>query len=284
MKLTVYIDILIVVNIIINYILIRLACIVSGSVADFKRKIISSVTGAFFSMAIFFELSDLSSVLLKIISVLLCGSISFGYGNRRFFLKNLFSLIAVNVIFSGFVMLLADKSTFVYFNNYMYYFNINPVMLVLCIFALYIIISAGELLFSTPKEQVYDFVIEMNGQEYNLTGFYDTGFGIKDIINDRAVIMCSFDTIKDMASPHMLKEIYSFFTKGEYQSCDIFPLFYGDISGKGMLPAIKAEKVYIEKNGKRTEIKNTAIAVCRQNLSDEYQIIFGKQIMKRTGS
>lgn len=284
MKVTIYIDILIITNIIINYFLVKITAVVSGTYAETKRLIASSVTGALFSAAIFFDIPIMQSALIKLLSVSLCVFIAFGYGGKFIFLKNILSFIAANLALSGFIFFIAQKTEIIYINNYMFYIYLNPVLLVACILSIYILLTLYDFVFSSPKNRLYRVIIEFNNNEHCLTGFYDTGFGLKDIILHRALIMCDYDTVKNIVDKELSEQIYNFFIDGTYENNSIIPVFYGDISNKGILPSIKPDNVFIMKNGKRKELKNTAIVVCRQKLSEEYQIIFGKEIFNRIGN
>ena len=283
MKLTVYIDILIIVNIILNYMLLRITGIITGASSTAVKLIVSSVAGALFSFVIFIDMPYLISVSLKIIRIALAVYIAFGFISLYSYVKNVSALLAANLILSGAVLLLSRHTNLIYINNCVYYFNISPVLLVGCITIIYISISIREL-FYIDKKQIYSLDVYIFEKKHTVTAFYDTGFRLKDIISHNTVIMCSVDYFTVIADSLLSSEVKNFFMAGKYSDNRIIPVFYSDISDKGMLPAVKTDKVCININDKNLEFKNIILAVCRQPLQPEYQIIFGKDFLDRTGN
>ena len=75
-----------------------------------------------------------------------------------------------------------------------------------------------------------------------------------------------------------LYNIINNFYKGEVKA-GITPLFYSDLTGSGMLAAVKTDIVMV--NNK--DVKNVLLAVSKKEFSKEQDIIFGKDFYDRFG-
>lgn len=282
MKMTVYIDLLILVNILVNYFLIKLTAVFSNSNINSKRIIISSFIGSLFSLIIIFDMPVIVSVLLKVFSVVFCSFISFGFTSKFIFVKRTMILLSVYMMFTGILQMLSEKTSYIYINNCSFYISINPIIFVAVVVVFYMIFTFAEIVFCQhPQNFIYDIVINTEFGNISATGFYDTGFNVKDIMHHRPVIMCSMDYLGTTG----LYDIYSKterFYSGDIDK-EIIPLFYSDITGGGMLPAFKTNSVIIKKNKNANEVKNVLVAVSKKDFSNERQIIFGKDFYDRFG-
>ena len=105
MKTVVYADVLVVINIIVNYFLLRASAAVISF--DFKawRFLVSSVLGGTFSLIIFVD--GLPAALLaavKLLFLLLMVLAAFGYGSFKRFFKCCAAFLASNLAFAGLML------------------------------------------------------------------------------------------------------------------------------------------------------------------------------------
>ncbi len=279
MKLTVYLDILLLINTIVNYYLLKITMSALKLTADLKRLLVSSFTGALFSCAVLVEMNNIYAFFLRIISVIVCAYLAFGFINTRSFIKNTFALIGTNLLYTGFIYNFLGESSFTYINNYFCYIHINPVLFVSLVCVIYFVMWAKELVLAGKhKDYIYEFTIWFDGRSKQFKSFYDTGFNIKDIIGGKAVMLCAAEDLNEVLLPGEISAIYSFL-KGEMDKGVYTPVFYSDITGQGMLPCIKPDKVIY----KNKEIKNTVIAVTDKKFDRDVRIIFGKEVFNLTG-
>ena len=125
MKTVVYADVLVVINIIVNYFLLRASAAVISF--DFKawRFLVSSVLGGTFSLIIFVD--GLPAALLaavKLLFLLLMVLAAFGYGSFKRFFKCCAAFLASNLAFAG--LMLAGRTflfpdSIVYKNSVVYF-------------------------------------------------------------------------------------------------------------------------------------------------------------------
>ena len=280
MKLTVYLDMLILINTIINYFLLKAACCIAGTVYSTRRIVLAAFAGALFSMVIFVDLSVYSAFLLKLLAAVICTCISVGFKSIIYFIRNTVCVIAVNMTFTGVLIFLSSENNFVYENNLFYYININPVLLVVCVSGMYRLISMYELFIGNRnKVSLFEFEIYFRQSHMKINAFYDTGFKVKDIISRRAVMLCSFRRVRENLPQDLSEEISDFINGITDRTTNIIPVFYTDISTHGILPALRPDKVIY----KNKEIENTLIAFTDAEFEEDIQIIFGKEIFNRTG-
>ncbi len=274
----IYIDVLIITNFIINYFLLKITQVFSSSLYTKKRIILSSFIGSFFSLIVLFDLqSYFISLIIKLISLILSVFIAFGFINRYYFIKNILSLMLSNFILYGVIGFIKNNNILI-LKNTIIYLNINPVLLVFCIIFIFVVISVFNIAFN---EKISDEDIKLNINfekgEIILNTFYDTGFKIKDIINNKSIILVKFSKVKDLLSKDDSIEIEKFF-KTRDTSLIITPIFYSTINGDGILPAIKPKEIKIIHNKKNKNLKNCLIALSKDDFSFEKDAIIGKEI------
>ncbi len=284
MKMTVYIDLLILINILINYIFSRLTALLTSSDTTTGKLILSSVIGSFFSLIILFDISEIFSFVVRVFCILVCVFISFGYKNRFLFARRSFTMLSIYMLFTGFLLVVFESSDRIYVNSCSFYISINPVFFVAAILVFYLLLTAGEFLFCrNDKNFIYTVTVETTHGSFTATAFYDTGFKVKDIICNNDVLMCSLDYLKKQPAYEITQQIIDFYQNGNYSDTSLLPLFYSDMSGAGMLAAFRPVKVTVKSNAGTKELTNAIIAVSKMPFSHQYEIIFGTDIYKRLG-
>lgn len=274
---------LIITNLLVNYFLLKITAVIAGIGMDRKRAVIASVIGVLFSLSIFLPQNLPLSLVIKAVSVLCCCLCAFGFGKLTVFLRNSACLMAANLLLSGLLMAVFRSSPTVYINNLNYYFNINPVLLAACIFAVYGAITAVEMLYSgADKRLTYPVTITMNGKTVSGTAFYDTGFKVRDILGNRPVAMCEYDFFKSCLEKEQQKRVEDFVSGNPHGK--ILPIFYSDVSGEGMMAGVKVDEFTINLDNNRKKVLQGAIlALAQKKVLSGAQIIFGKEIYNILG-
>lgn len=279
MKLTVYIDVLIAVNFVINYMLLKISAFRAAVPYRTFNVVVSAIAGAVFSLIVLFDIPPWVSACIKIISVTGCCGIAFGFVSKKYFIRTLISLLLVTFAFTGIVSLFSDCS-FVYLNNYFYYININPLLLVGCITAMYMIVIRKETLLSVKRKgEIQQCTVTAGGCTAVVPAFFDTGFNVKDILGHRAVILCSLGAVNDCMEKEFVYKIRAFLQGNIGDFTGIIHVFYSDITGDGILPAIRPEKVLLG----NSELKNTIIAFTDKEFHNNVGMIYGKDIFDMIG-
>lgn len=285
MKMTVYIDMLIILNFLVNYIFIKITALLTFTEYKITRIIFASFIGAICSIMIIYDISVCLSLVLKFLSIILCCYIAFGYRGIYRFLKNIIVMFCTYMLFTGFLVVISEYSTQFFIKNFSFYVSINPLLFVIGISVFYILISVIEyLFFRQAPEYLYNIVVETDYESFTATAFYDTGFKLRDVLCNNGVIMCCLDFLMKVGAFNTAAAVSDFYDKGNSVNSSILPLFYSDVSGGGMLAGIKLNRVYVTKNNKNIELKNIVLAVSKNNFSQSEEIIFGKDIYDRLGN
>ncbi len=274
MKLTVYIDVLISVNTIINYFLLKIAAVRLKLSPDSRYFILSSVVSALFSLFVLADLNSAAIIFIRIISLVLSAYLAFGYTGPKLFIKCLAYVFSVNSLFTGMLVLFFEDVSAVYINNHFYYIYINPILLVILVTVVYALIVIFDLISGcTRAEEITDITITLEDKSFMLKAFYDTGFAIRDLVTMKTLMLCSYTDTKQYLSQE-LKILIEECLSNNCCMPGVTPVFYSDISSSGIIPGIKRDKIKY----KNREYKNILIAFCNGKLSDDFQIIFGKDL------
>ena len=280
MKLTVYLDVLITINILINYFLLKMTAVIGKIAYSNKRIIFSAVVGALFSPLIFFDIAPILSVLIKTVSAVICTYTAFGFVSLGLFIKHVFYLMTATFIFTGTLYALPQDNSLFYLNNLHRYININPFLLVLCISVVYRVLWLWDTVYMRiSAAEKMTCTVDFEGTLLEMTGFYDTGFNIRDILGHRAVMLCSLPSVKGSIDEQLYSALEDFINGKLNRDIKLQHVFYSDISKQGILPAVRPKAVKIREK----EIKNVLIAFTDSVLGDDVQIIFGKDIFDMTG-
>ena len=281
MTLIIYVDVLLVVNLIVTYFLLTASAIITGYTYNIKRIIFSSVFGAVFCLYIFVQSNSVAvDITVKISSLVVCAAVAFWNGKLRSFVSQSICFLLLNFLLAGIVIWISIKNSLIYHNNFIFYYDINPVILVLSSVFIYAVITV----FAVMKEHFCDdklYSVDMIFKKfcvYNINAFYDSGLKIKDIISNKDVMIVGYDDVKTILPKDLSNDIKSFFEE-KYQTIttDFIPVFYNTVSSHGMLPSLKTEMVVI--NNKT--IKNVLVAFAQNKLDDNVSALFGTAIKKQ---
>lgn len=277
----IYLDVLIVANFIIGYFLLLATAVLSGYTYSRKKIILSALLGALSSVVIFLDIKYMFlDMVIKVSILFICIVVAFGYKSAKKFTVQIMYYIFLNMLLTGMVIFASQKTDIIYQNNMFFYFDINPITLVIFSLIIYAVITVCQLVkekISTSQTIELSVVFEADTQ-IKLKAFHDTGFGIKDIINNKDVILVDYSVVKNRLSDGLQKMIEEYFLKGIVQSSEkIVPIFFSTVTGEGSLPAIKAMEVLY--NGK--SIDNILLALSKNPLSENVEAIFGNDINKQ---
>lgn len=277
----VYVDVLLAVNFLITYFLLMSSAVITGYTYSRKRIFIASLMGSLFCLYIFVQYENKHiDFIIKFLSLIICDLIAFGKTNIKKFLLQTVCFVMINMMITGLVMVLSAQSKMIYHNNMFFYFNINPVVLVVSSVIIYFSITV----FSMAKEQIYpqktynaDIVFN-NFTISKISAFYDSGFKVKDVISNKDVMIVSVEKISDKIPDELKRDIYNFLD-GKYKEIQtIFvPVFFNTITGEGVIPAIKAERLILED----VKINNILIGFVKNKFSENVTAIFGTDIKRQ---
>lgn len=269
----IYIDVLIILNFFINFLIVICASAFIKKPVSRVRIFLSSLLGGFFALVLLLpDFGRLFSVLLKLIGALIMTLTAFGFGTVKMFFKSLFGVCLVSFSFAGiflgiYLVFRPEKMTV---NNGEVYFDISVRFFVVCAVACYLFIKLVIYLIkrNTSDNTLCVLTLEMNSKSAVLKGLVDTGNSLTDVFTNKPVT-----TVEKRAVKRILPENLPEERQG------VVPV--KTALGSGILPLVRFDRMTIVFEKRKYEIISPLIALSDSDLSDgEYQALVNEQIFE----
>ena len=290
---TVYVDVLITTNFIVDYFILLLTSYLSGSEKKRIRLFFSSVLASLSSLLIFApEMSFLAEFSSKLVISFVIVYIAFGFKNKIRFLKSLLIFYAANVVLAGGTVtvwsLFKPKGMIV--KNGAVFYNISPITLVLSTAIVYAVSLAVSKIISSRKIKGREYSIKLifNSKTVTLTGFVDSGNMLSDTISQTPVIVCDYTKIKPLLDEKMNK-IFSkenfelgfyedIINSGIAEKFRVIP--FDSLGSSGVMAALVLDGAVIyDENGER-KIKDIIMAVTHKKIADgEFDVLINPELV-----
>lgn len=272
---TVYIDVLVILNLFINYFLIRSSALVMRRGISAKRCLLAAAVGAVGSLVIL--LPELPFIVIALEKIAIGAVITFAaFGRQKpvdFAVCALFFLL-ISFVYAG---LMTALWTFcapygMVFGNGVAYFNI-PLAAIFAFtaagyFAVRLVRFFADRRLKCAK--ICNVKITANGTEITLRGLCDTGNGLCDIFSGKPVIVCRYDKIAAITP-----ESAGDFLNGILdESGELRLIPCRTVTSETMLPIFKIEEITVD--GKPAD---ALIGVTKNNLGSDIDCIFDPKII-----
>lgn len=289
MKQTIYIDVLVVLNIFVNYFLLLETSFLSKEKTKRIRLLLSSILGGVYSLIILVPKMPLSlSIFLKILFSITIILAAFKIANLKHFFRLFAIFFAVNFIFAG-IMLAIElllKPNRLQFNNGAIYIDISALTLtfltVICYLIVKIISKFSKR--NSQENKIVDLTVEFNNKKITGKGLIDTGNSLCDSFSGKPVIVAQYNFVKDIL-PNELRLYIKSEDKMNVNLCDEYKrklrlIPFNSVGGGGLLNAFKSDNVEIKTETKSIIVKSIYIAVNDANLSNgEYVAILNPELL-----
>lgn len=291
MKQVIYVDVLVAVNLFVNYfLLLGTAKFFSLSVKRY-RLILAAALGAVYSLYILLPaLHIIFNLIIKLLMSLTIILAAFGFRSLRTFLKITACFYAMNFAFAGIMAALwyfaAPKGLVL--NNGIVYFNISPLLLVIATLICYFIVRIIHRLTGqkAPKELLYEVVVHLGERAVSFQAKVDTGNSLVEPFSHVPALVAEYQSIQAVlpneAKPLFIPNLVAAgdvpTTPGPWQAkCRMVP--FQAVSGEGILPAFRPD--YIEIKGRKGQQRKDAyIAVCDNGMfHNEYSALINPQLI-----
>lgn len=270
LKTVIYADILIVVNIILNYLLLRTSAAISGCSFKPIRFLISAGAGGIFSLIIFIEnINPALNILIKILFLVLMVLIAFGTKSVKSFMKCFGAFFLANFAFAGIMLgiTVAVSPDIAVYKNGIVYFDINIFTLTITAVICYAVLSLISRFSKSkvPQKSIFPIRITYGGKTVEGKALLDTGNTLCDCFSGRPAIITEKDFIALLCENTELTEMKSF---------RLIP--FTTIKNGGALPAFLADKAAVMDKGQWIETDNIYIAVTEKKIiSGGYSALLG---------
>ncbi len=253
---TVYIDQYIIINIILNFIILRITKTIIKSKSSNPRLLVSSITGALFAILMLFpQVKPLTNIIGKIIFSLILTGISFKSPCFKIFLKNLSVFYLVSFTLGGCAYALINL-----LGNTQY--TDTAKLLCITVFLSYVILNVITSVYEKHFKYgslIHKLNITLGEKTVETDCFYDTGNNLKDPVTKTPVIIVNISTVKKL----LPENIYYQLTHGTdimkiyisyFENLKLKIIPYRTITEKGFILGFVPTKVLIDGEQKKAII------------------------------
>lgn len=287
MREVVYVDVLLFVNLFVNYFLLRAAVLLSREKSRRWRLILGAALGSTYALVIF--LPPLHPAFLLVLKAVMAVSIvfaAFGWGSLRRFIRLFLCFLAETFLFGGVnyaVYTFLRPGGMLYGNSVIYY-DISVPMLIavtaVC-YALAVLVSKW-IRRNSPDNLSGEAVIQVKGKSICVPMMIDSGNGLTDPFTDEPVSVLCAESVAKLFPPEMAS-----FLLGECDSPDsqigarmrLVP--YSAVEGGGMLRAFRCDAMTLRISGRRYQIRGTLLAAVRDPFDNgRYQLLVHPRLVE----
>lgn len=252
---TIYVDVLIILNIYVNFFLIITTAKIMHSPIKTGRCIAAAVYGSLYSLLILIpHLGIFINTLIKLAAAVTIILIAFGFGGKLRLIKESIVFFAINIILAGVIYAVYSwlKPEFMHFNNTYFYMDFSLIILVITTAAMYFAVSIARRFADRIPEKTgyYKIIIRYRDKTASLSGIADTGNVLVDFFSGKPVIVCGRDKLQEITG----EADFDFSAGGIPKGFRMIPC--STVSGSSLMPVFKPDEIIIldaEKNIKKVE-------------------------------
>ena len=294
---TIYIDIVIIENLIMNYIILCATGIVSKNKIRHLRLIMASLLGAIYSVVAYMKILEIySNIVLKILLSVIIVYIAYNPQTVKKLWKTLVMFYLVSFVFGGvaFSLIYIIKPQDIIMKNGLFLGTYPLKTIILgAIVAFAIIIIAVKIIRKkfTTKDMICDIEIMLNNKKINTKALIDTGNMLKEPITNTPVVVVEKILLYECIPKEILNNINQIIggdlekIPQQIQSQYISKLKLIPFSslGKqnGMLLGIKVQQIKIIKESEEITKENIIVGIYQQSFTKngEYQALMGLEFI-----
>ena len=289
---TIYIDIIIVENLIMNYIILYATGLISKSKKSYLRMFMASLIGAIYAtLEYVLKVNIYSNIILKTILSIIIVYVAFYPQNAKKMCKQIVLFYVTTFTFGGIAtyLIYVLKPQNIIIKNGMYVGTyVLKVIFIGAIVGTIILVTAFKMAKNklTKKDMICKVRIKLNGKEETVEAMVDTGNMLKEPITGTPVVVVERTSLYELLPKEILNNTESILggdfekipeeIKNEYvPKLKLIP-FASLGKQNGMLVGIKPEKIEVI-NEQTEEEKNAIIGIYNKSLTKrgEYKALIG---------
>jgi len=257
----VYADILIVLNLIVDYFLLLAAGAVIRKKPKFIRILLAASIGGLSSLYIFLPQSPVFvELILRIALCAVMTLMSFGFGTLKDYLRSTGIFFGITCLYAGIMTALWHiiKPRGMVINNSVVYFDISALTLIVCtvIFYLLFTILSGIFASNGKMAEYCSITIKAGENAVQFTAMLDTGNSVSDIFGNNEIIITDRKIAEKLFLQLDMQKNPSI--KSRYR---VVPL--STVSGTDMLEGFRCDGAVAYLGKETVNIKNPVIAVSK---------------------
>lgn len=270
MKEVIYVDVLLFVNLFVNYFLLRAAALLAREQAKRWRLAVGAALGSVYALIIFLPaLHPLFLLVLKCAMALSMVLAAFGRRGWKAFCRLFGCFLAETFLFGGIhyaVYTFLKPGGMIYGNSAVYY-NISVPMLIAVTAVCYALSRLISRLMrkNSPDNLTGELTVRLEGKQIHIPAMIDSGNGLSDPFRDEPVTVVTLDAVKELFPP----DTRLFLTGERAMPADrdrnrmrIIP--YASVGGAGNLYAFRADSAELLLPTGRRSAGDVLLAVTTQ--------------------
>ncbi len=251
---TIYIDVLIILNLYVNWLLLRSTARLTHTRLTGLRCILSAFAGSLASLTILLpEMPAVLSILLKLLTAMLPVGAAFGIKKLQRFIRCLAVFICVSFVFAGFMLALCTFSDtdLLIWSGSCIYLHFSLTALILCTSAAYFLLKVFSYIRMKffHSDESYEVTVRLGVHTAKQKGLADTGNSLTDCFTGKAVVIFG---------KNALSSIPNINTPEKLPGYRLLP--YTTVSGDGLLPVFRPDEVIIKSISQGKTISADALA------------------------
>ncbi|NLM27028.1 MAG: sigma-E processing peptidase SpoIIGA [Clostridiaceae bacterium] len=295
----VYIDLLFLENILVNYGILSVTGKLSGMVSAAWRRLISAVVGAVYLVIMLScpAIRSLYTIGGKVVLSFLMVAAAFPLRKIKNFFKALLSFYIATFIFAGAgYALMSLTGQMIYYKNGIYYNGLrsDTLLLILTICFGFLLVRAFTDLFRKRIEKesyIVNACISIDGRTVSMPALIDTGNTLLDPVTRCPVMVAELDGLKELLPPEMLE-----WAKNWSQTDNSEISMENDLewirrirlipfnsigNTSGVLPGFKPDSISVEKEDYCFEKTQVVVCICKNRLSagNQYRAIISPEMV-----
>lgn len=273
---TVYADILILLNFLTDYFLLSVSARLIHKNPHIGRMLLGSGIGGVASLYIFAPSLGIAAELAFKTAVCLFMTLSvFGFGGFKGFLRNAGILFLVTCVYGGIMTAVwyIFKPNGMTVVNSVVYFNISPTVLIISSVAFYILYIIFSAVFSRSAEcaEHCEITISAEGKSITVTGIVDTGNSVEDILGNSEIIIADKTCAESLFGD--INPLHNGNVKSRYR---ILPC--KTVSGGGTLDGFRCDFAFVRDAERSVRLERPVLAVSKTPIRDDYSAIVNPRI------
>ena len=294
---TIYIDVVLIENIIMNSIILITTAIIIKVKVNYIRIFIASTLGAIYSIVSYMNALEVySSFVLKIVLSILIVYISYNPSNVKKLIKQIIIFYLTSFAFGGaaFALIYIVRPQEILMKNGLFLgtYPLKTIMLA-AIISFVIIVTAFKIVKSkiTKKDMYCEIVAKINGTNVKVKAMIDTGNLLKDPLTQKPVLVIEKNSLYDALPKQILNNLENILggdlekipenLQKEYLPKLKFIPFSSLGKQNGMLIGVKSEKVKIEYEDNEIDKENVVVGIYNKSLTrrGEYKALIGIEML-----
>ena len=294
---TIYIDIVLIENLIMNYIILFATSIIAKVKPKHMRLIIASLIGAIYAVLAYMNILKIYfNIILKIVLSIIIIYIAFNPKNIKILMKQLLLFYLTSFVFGGtaFFLIYVVKPQNIIMRNGVFV-GTYPLKIAMlgAVVGFAVIVLTFKILKNrlSKKNLLCNINIKLNKKEIKTTALIDTGNLLKDPISNTPVIIAEHTLLYDAIPKEILNNLenilggdlenFSKEIKTKYISkLKVIP-FSSLGKQNGMLLGIKADEIEIENEEEKIKKEDVIVGIYDKSLTKrgEYRALVGMNIL-----